>query len=115
MLTGSVRLDGVYDLSQMPDNIDRTRINESEVDLEASVGYSAYTALDLSIGYDFNASDNTFGDFDDDYEGGVDDGIIGSAEDDFVGRVVEAGLTDQVLDDPQHAYTQLLVSSVLQA
>ena len=31
------------------------------------------------------------------------------------GRVVEAGLTDQVLDDPQHAYTQLLVSSVLQA
>ena len=30
------------------------------------------------------------------------------------GRVVEEGLTDQVLDDPQHAYTQLLVSSVLQ-
>ncbi len=30
------------------------------------------------------------------------------------GQVVEAGLTDQVLDDPQHAYTQLLVSSVLQ-
>jgi putative phosphonate transport system ATP-binding protein len=30
------------------------------------------------------------------------------------GRVVEQGLTDQVLDDPQHAYTQLLVSSVLQ-
>jgi putative phosphonate transport system ATP-binding protein len=30
------------------------------------------------------------------------------------GRVVEAGLTDQVLDDPQHGYTQLLVSSVLQ-
>ncbi|MGB0684308.1 MAG: phosphonate C-P lyase system protein PhnK [Magnetovibrionaceae bacterium] len=30
------------------------------------------------------------------------------------GEVVEAGLTDQVLDDPQHAYTQLLVSSVLQ-
>ncbi|WP_089936970.1 phosphonate C-P lyase system protein PhnK [Candidatus Entotheonella palauensis] len=29
------------------------------------------------------------------------------------GEVVEAGLTDQVLDDPQHAYTQLLVSSVL--
>lgn len=27
------------------------------------------------------------------------------------GRVVEAGLTDQVLEDPQHAYTQLLVSS----
>jgi putative phosphonate transport system ATP-binding protein len=31
------------------------------------------------------------------------------------GGVVEAGLTDQVLDDPQHPYTQLLVSSVLQA
>ena len=31
------------------------------------------------------------------------------------GRIVEAGLTDQVLDDPQHAYAQLLVSSVLQA
>ena len=30
------------------------------------------------------------------------------------GYVVEAGLTDQVLDDPQHPYTQLLVSSVLQ-
>ena len=29
------------------------------------------------------------------------------------GRVVESGLTDQVLDDPQHPYTQLLVSSVL--
>ncbi|QDL91870.1 phosphonate C-P lyase system protein PhnK [Paroceanicella profunda] len=29
------------------------------------------------------------------------------------GHVVEEGLTDQVLDDPQHAYTQLLVSSVL--
>ncbi len=31
------------------------------------------------------------------------------------GVVVEAGLTDQVLDDPQHPYTQLLVGSVLQA
>ncbi len=31
------------------------------------------------------------------------------------GVVVEAGLTDQVLDDPRHPYTQLLVSSVLQA
>ena len=30
------------------------------------------------------------------------------------GQVVEQGLTDQVLDDPQHGYTQLLVSSVLQ-
>lgn len=30
------------------------------------------------------------------------------------GHVVETGLTDQVLDDPQHAYTQLLVSAVLQ-
>ncbi len=30
------------------------------------------------------------------------------------GRVVETGLTDQVLDDPQHEYSQLLVSSVLQ-
>ncbi len=29
------------------------------------------------------------------------------------GRVVEQGLTDRVLDDPQDAYTQLLVSSVL--
>lgn len=31
------------------------------------------------------------------------------------GAVVETGLTDQVLDDPQHPYTQLLVSSVLTA
>jgi putative phosphonate transport system ATP-binding protein len=30
------------------------------------------------------------------------------------GQIVESGLTDQVLDDPQHPYTQLLVSSVLQ-
>nr|WP_228129248.1 phosphonate C-P lyase system protein PhnK [Pusillimonas sp. T7-7] len=29
-------------------------------------------------------------------------------------RVVESGLTDQILDDPQHPYSQLLVSSVLQ-
>ena len=29
------------------------------------------------------------------------------------GWVVEQGLTDQVLDDPQHAYTQLLTSAVL--
>lgn len=29
------------------------------------------------------------------------------------GAVVEHGLTDQVLDDPQHPYTQLLVSSIL--
>jgi len=31
------------------------------------------------------------------------------------GRVVESGLTDQVLEDPQAAYTQLLVSAQLQA
>lgn len=31
------------------------------------------------------------------------------------GAVVETGLTDQVLDDPQHVYTQLLVSSILRA
>jgi putative phosphonate transport system ATP-binding protein len=30
------------------------------------------------------------------------------------GRVVEAGLTDQLLDDPQHPYTQLLVASMVQ-
>ncbi|WP_034636061.1 phosphonate C-P lyase system protein PhnK [Desulfovibrio cuneatus] len=30
------------------------------------------------------------------------------------GAVVEAGLADQVLDDPHHPYTQLLVSSILQ-
>ena len=29
------------------------------------------------------------------------------------GYVVETGLTDQVLDDPQHAYTQLLTSAIL--
>jgi putative phosphonate transport system ATP-binding protein len=32
----------------------------------------------------------------------------------YQGEVVESGLTDQVLDDPQHPYTQVLVSSVLQ-
>ncbi|MCE7026514.1 phosphonate C-P lyase system protein PhnK [Jiella avicenniae] len=30
------------------------------------------------------------------------------------GRVIESGLTDRVLDDPQHAYTQLLVASILE-
>ncbi|MGJ8528919.1 phosphonate C-P lyase system protein PhnK [Maritalea sp.] len=30
------------------------------------------------------------------------------------GEVIEQGLTDQVLDDPHQAYTQLLVSSILQ-
>ncbi len=30
------------------------------------------------------------------------------------GRVIETGLTDQILEDPQQPYTQLLVSSVLQ-
>jgi putative phosphonate transport system ATP-binding protein len=30
------------------------------------------------------------------------------------GRVIEQGLTDQILEDPQAPYTQLLVSSVLQ-
>jgi len=29
------------------------------------------------------------------------------------GHIVEAGLTDQILEDPQHPYTQLLVSSAL--
>jgi putative phosphonate transport system ATP-binding protein len=29
------------------------------------------------------------------------------------GRVVESGLTDQILQDPQHRYTQLLVASQL--
>jgi putative phosphonate transport system ATP-binding protein len=31
------------------------------------------------------------------------------------GRVVESGLTDQILEDPQHAYSQLLVASILPA
>jgi len=31
------------------------------------------------------------------------------------GRIVEQGLTDRVFDDPQHPYTQLLVSSVVAA
>lgn len=29
------------------------------------------------------------------------------------GQVVESGLTDQILEDPQHAYTQQLVHSLL--
>ena len=29
------------------------------------------------------------------------------------GRVIETGLTDQVLDDPREPYTQLLVASIL--
>jgi putative phosphonate transport system ATP-binding protein len=29
------------------------------------------------------------------------------------GEVIETGLTDQVLDDPREAYTQLLVASIL--
>lgn len=30
------------------------------------------------------------------------------------GEIIESGLTDQILDDPQHPYSQLLVSSILQ-
>jgi putative phosphonate transport system ATP-binding protein len=29
------------------------------------------------------------------------------------GRIVEVGLTDQILEDPRHPYTQLLVNSLL--
>ncbi len=29
------------------------------------------------------------------------------------GQVVESGLTDQVMEDPQHAYTQLLINSMI--
>jgi putative phosphonate transport system ATP-binding protein len=29
------------------------------------------------------------------------------------GRIVEMGLTEQILEDPQHPYTQILVSSQL--
>jgi putative phosphonate transport system ATP-binding protein len=31
------------------------------------------------------------------------------------GRISELGLTDQILDDPQHPYSQLLVASILQS
>jgi len=31
------------------------------------------------------------------------------------GRIVETGLTDRVLDDPYHPYTQLLVASILES
>lgn len=29
------------------------------------------------------------------------------------GRIVESGLTDQIMEDPQHPYTQLLINSIL--
>jgi putative phosphonate transport system ATP-binding protein len=29
------------------------------------------------------------------------------------GKIVEKGLTDQILEDPAHPYTQLIVSSIL--
>jgi putative phosphonate transport system ATP-binding protein len=29
------------------------------------------------------------------------------------GRVIETGLTDQILEDPQHRFTQQLVNSLL--
>jgi putative phosphonate transport system ATP-binding protein len=29
------------------------------------------------------------------------------------GRIVESGLSDQILDDPREPYTQLLVSAIL--
>ena len=44
-------------------------------------------------------------------------GVIGMLADRTLvmrnGRVVESGLTDQILEDPQHPYSQLLVSSAL--
>jgi hypothetical protein len=104
VLTGSVRLDGVYDLAQTPpDRAAVTPVDESEVDLEASVGYGAYVALDLAVGYDFNATG--FDDFDDpyadyDYENGAGDfeeGVITEPGDETGGKPLykplEVGVT----------------------
>ena len=41
--------------------------------------------------------------------------ILGNARIVLADRVIETGLTDQVLDDPCEPYTQLLVSSILPA
>jgi hypothetical protein len=85
LLSASARLSGVYDLAQTPpDRAVTTPVNESEVDIETSFDYSVYTALDLAVGYDFNADPDTFGD---PYEDFDEDGDIFNPEDpDFAGE-----------------------------
>ena len=62
--TSSVQLSGVYDLAQTQNPITGSGgvINESEVNLGLRLGYSAYAALAVDLGYDFNGTTSgTFG------------------------------------------------------
>ncbi len=65
VLTSSLVLSGVYDLNQRTNSLTGTGaiINESEIDLEARLGYTPYAALDVNLGYDFNGRtySDTFG------------------------------------------------------
>jgi hypothetical protein len=71
-LSGSVQLGGVYDLEQEPSGgDDGSPVNESEVDLEASVGYGTVAALDLALGHDFNGDPDPF---DSDFDSGFGEG-----------------------------------------
>lgn len=86
VLSGSVQLGGVYDLEQVPSGggDGSTPVNESEVDLEARIGYGTLAALDLAAGYDFNGDPDPFGDFNEGFGDSFGDGLTDS-EDDFKG------------------------------
>ncbi len=83
-LTGNVRATGVYDLDRTP--TDRTDpaavpVDESEVDVEASVTYDVYATLDASSGYDFNREPSAFGyDYGDGFDDNDPDGLLGSGD-----------------------------------
>ncbi len=77
--TSSLQLSGVYDLNQTTNPITGTgaTINESEIDLEARFGYTAYATLGVNVGYDFNGRpySATFGgDYSDFYGGNFNGG-----------------------------------------
>ena len=54
--TSSLQISGVYDLNQTTDPLSGSGpiINESEIDIETRLGYTAYATLGVDLGYDFN-------------------------------------------------------------
>ncbi len=82
-LTSSLEVSGVYDLKRTGDPITgEGSINESEVDVGASLGYSEYASLEVALGYDFNGTLDPFaGGFGDPYRDPFDDDELGDDAD----------------------------------